>query len=642
MLIVTICSPYLFTFFDSIFKSLFGNKPWPTLRILILVLIIETAHSFGISIFVFRVLPKLDVARAILMMNAVCTVPGMLKLLLSKNNVSTMKRLIIFVMDFFAVLMQCTVFGIVFASKFMSKSAAKHPSPVPPHSGDVDAGGASETLAPPSATDSVFDSLVGGDRVRRQISDYLLNQTVSALSTVATLNRTFHKRSLLASSAEFDNLFDNPSSGGSGGGGSNILNAGNVGVMGGKYNNSMNFNIEDILASFQIEWELPIALMLVSLAWWENFIDRDIKCGSYKLVNMKLLKENIIATRCKTNFISSMWKIIVTLVFAYIFYPGIFNTSKVFRTPDEPVENRFKFANDMGMWGFGGANNFMNPAAPNVPFGQLPPPPPPPMPLSKRSISDLFDINMNANETNKSLSATTMTTSSSHSSVNMNHNFTTVLMATAFLLNNQSEMTSNFSERWNHSNLMGAPLAYVANNNNIDRQVGLQAFTAAQMLLPSMSTIPNIINLKPPGNGPGGPGDFMGMPPDENQQHEVTFKDRWLTYLFPMILQVLSSGLCYYTGRLACKLCMQRIGFALPLTLVTPVTLSVALVICKWFPDSSVFQPDFVYWTCHEGYQTGSFKWQVICGLGLWWLSQLWIGGHVWFGKGQRLAFTER
>jgi chitin synthase len=87
---------------------------------------------------------------------------------------------------------------------------------------------------------------------------------------------------------------------------------------------------------------------------------------------------------------------------------------------------------------------------------------------------------------------------------------------------------------------------------------------------------------------------------------------------------------------------MQRLGFALPLTLVTPVILAISLVLCKWFPESTVFQEDFVYWTCHEGYEHGSFKWQVICGLGLWWLSQLWIGGHIWFGKGQRLAFTDR
>lgn len=46
MLIVTICAPYLFTFFDSIFKSLFGNKPWPTLKILFFV-------SFSLCVLYF-------------------------------------------------------------------------------------------------------------------------------------------------------------------------------------------------------------------------------------------------------------------------------------------------------------------------------------------------------------------------------------------------------------------------------------------------------------------------------------------------------------------------------------------------------------------------------------------------------------
>ena len=109
-----------------------------------------------------------------------------------------------------------------------------------------------------------------------------------------------------------------------------------------------------------------------------------------------------------------------------------------------------------------------------------------------------------------------------------------------------------------------------------------------------------------------------------------------------LMTQVISSGVCYYTGRLACKLCMQRLGFALPLMLATPVTLTLALVMCKWAPAARVFHADFLFWTCHEGFERGSFKWQVICGLGLWWLSQLWIGGHIWFGKGQRLAFTDR
>lgn len=579
MLIVCICSPYLFTFFDSIFKSLFGNKPWPTLKILFLVLIFETAHSFGICIFVFRVLPKLDVARAILMMNAVCTVPGLLKLLLSKTHVSIAKRFIIVIIDFAAVLMQCTVFGIVFASKYMFKSSAPSSTGTTNSiDSSFDAGGSVEIQA---TTESIFDSMGNSDtndRFKRQITRFLINQTALFLK-----NQT-SGRSIRAA-GDFDDIFENPT----GIDGTSIATNENHIP---KVNNATAFNFEDILASFQIEWELPIALMLVSLVWWENFVDRDIKCGTYKLVNMKLLKDNIIATRCKTNFISSLWKILVTLLFAYIFHPGIFNTSKIFKTPDDPVENRFKYGGDFGMY------NFMN-QGPNQMGNAFGPLPPPPIPLSKRSVDSADD-----------------------------NNSTALPVFLSFLKENLT----------NHNQSDHEYSGVASNMGGIHRQIQLPAFTALPQLSP-ISTIPNMFNLKLPGGEFGPPDDGQQRPPPPP---EITFKDRWYTYLIPMILQVLCSGLCYYTGRLACKLCMQRLGFALPLTLVTPVTLSIALILCKWFPESASFQPDFVYWTCHEGYQTGSFKWQVICGLGLWWISQLWIGGHVWFGKGQRLAFTER
>ena len=220
------------------------------------------------------------------------------------------------------------------------------------------------------------------ERMKRNLITFILNKTLSATNSV--------HHSLSRRSDDYDDLFDSSS----GGIANNVPSFG----VGSQPNNTMlgNFNIEDILSSFQIEWELPIALMLVSLVWWENFVDRDIKCGSFKLVNMKLLKENIIATRCKTSFISSLWKIMVTLLFAYIFHPGIFNTSKVFSTPEEP--DRFNYGGpgggaDFGVWGMS-PNNFMNQAVNGGGGAFGPMPPPPPMPLSKRSVndSDLVDI----------------------------------------------------------------------------------------------------------------------------------------------------------------------------------------------------------------------------------------------------------
>ena len=509
------------------------------------------------------------------MMNAVCTIPALLKLFLSKTQTSVLKRLIVFIIDFFALLMQCTVFGIVLASKFIFKAAPSQsvsvggsPSSKGTNYGSVDF---SQT------TESIFDMLAASPQRNRR--DNLLNST----NHFNIMNNTFHKRSILGS--DFDDLFENPAAGPP----PSIR----------QLNNTGPFNFEEILASFQIEWELPVALLLVSIAWWENFTDRDIKILSFKLVNMKLLKENIIATRCKTNLITSLWKVLLTLLFAYIFYPGIFNTSKVFKTPDEP-DNRFKFLNNMdGLWGMSPNQlMMMNPnnfggfmQQQNQPGGMLLPPPPP-IPIAKRSLNEIN---------------------------------TTRIISSPFLQLFASSLKSPINE-----SSVAAGIAFQI-NSSIYKQ-NYDGFTPPQLILPSMTTVPNRYNFRPPG--------YDNSP--ESGPEEVTYKDHWITYLFPMMLQIFCSGLCYYTGRLACKLCMQRIGFALPLTLVTPITLSVALIICKWFPETAVFKPDFVYWTCHEGYETGSFKWQIFCGLGLWWASQLWIGGHIWFGKGQRLAFTER
>ena len=511
------------------------------------------------------------------MMNAVCTIPALLKLFLSKTHTSVLKRLIVFIVDFFALLMQCTVFGIVLASKFIFKAPAQTTSSGSP--GFKNPSSVDFSLT----TESIFDMFIGAPNRNRR--DHVLNDTNSHFNVV---NNTFYKRSLLGT--DFDDVFDNPAAPPPFP--KQIANA------------SGPFNFEEILASFQIEWELPVALLLVSIAWWENFTDRDVKILSFKLVNMKLLKDNIIATRCKTNLITSLWKVLLTLLFAYIFYPGIFNTSKVFRTPDEP-DNRLKFLNNMdGLWGMS-PNMMMNPnfgglmQQQNQQVGMMMPPPPP-IPIAKRSIDDANDTTMNIN----------------------NSPFLQLFAAT---IKNMTVL--------NETKIGEYRKAFAVNSNEYKQNY--DGYTAPQLILPSMTTVPNRLNFRPPGmngyeNGP------------ESGPEEVTFKDHWITYLVPMLLQIFCSGLCYYTGRLACKLCMQRIGFALPLTLVTPITLTVALTICKWFPETAILKPEFVYWTCHEGYETGSFKWQIFCGLGLWWASQLWIGGHIWFGKGQRLAFTER
>ncbi|CAF4001820.1 unnamed protein product, partial [Rotaria sp. Silwood2] len=492
MLLAAVCAPYIFTFFESLGKCLFGNKPWPTVKIFTVVFFIETLHSFGIAIFVFHILPKLDAARSLLIMNAVCLVPAFLKLFLTKSNSSIVRRSLLFLMDFFAFAMQCSCVGIALASKFLKSDGPIH-----------------------------------------------IQTTVSALfypastTTIPLLNR--HRRqddSLTGGFGLFTSDINRNNE--------NILLTTPLSNI-----SSIDQNLQTILAGFHIEWELPVALILVSLAWWENFVDRDIKIGGRTIVHMKLLKENILATRSKTSIIITCWKIFVTILFAYIFHHGIFNTSVIFpiNTNNEQIEDPLpKLSSGQNSWAALGFDQ--QPTEGMFPI--LPP-------RERRSIDNI----------------------------------------------------STYIRRIKRQTDNDFPNNFPYDDEKLYSTIG--------------------------GNNIGG-----------NNVDETNPKDRWIFYLTPMILKILSDALCFYMGRLACKLCMQRVCFALPITLVTPLALTILLVMCSIAPKSTVLIENFLFWSCYADYAKESFRWQVICGLVLWWLSELWIGGHIWFGKSQRLAFTER
>lgn len=108
-----------------------------------------------------------------------------------------------------------------------------------------------------------------------------------------------------------------------------------------------------------------------------------------------------------------------------------------------------------------------------------------------------------------------------------------------------------------------------------------------------------------------------------------------------MIIHFFSTGLCYYFSKSACKMQMQRMAFAVPLTLATPVTLAIMIGLCQWKTDQIVFIREIMYWECSESLNTSRITWHIIVGLSLWYLSQLWITSHIWFPENKRLATTE-
>lgn len=280
---------------------------------------------------------------------------------------------------------------------------------------------------------------------------------------------------------------------------------------------------------------------------WENFVDRDIKIGGRTIVHMKLLKENINATRSKTSMIITCWKIFITILFAYLFHHGIFNTSVIFpiNSSGEQIEDPLpKLSSGQNSWASLG---FDQPTVEGM-FPIL-------TPRQRRSID------------NSSFYLTRMKRQSDH------------------------DLPANIP------------------------------FDEETLRLTQ-----------------GGNNHLHGNNPEE----VINPKDRWIFYLAPMIIKIISDALCFYMGRLACKLCMQRVCFALPITLITPLALTILLLMCSVAPKSTVFIENFLFWSCYADYAQESFRWQVVCGLVLWWVSELWIGVHIWFGKGQRLAFTER
>jgi hypothetical protein len=66
------------------------------------------------------------------------------------------------------------------------------------------------------------------------------------------------------------------------------------------------------------------------------------------------------------------------------------------------------------------------------------------------------------------------------------------------------------------------------------------------------------------------------------------------TIYLPLIVNIISSALCYFTSRLACKVLMQSLGFALPLSLTTPVTFTILALISLSAKSETLISKSFI------------------------------------------------
>ena len=158
------------------------------------VFIVEAAHTFGLCMFVFKVLPAYDVIRALLLTSATNIIPSALKLFLTKGGRGVMSV----IADILSLVMQCSVFFLM---------------------------------------------------------------------TVYTTKPTKDGR--------------------------------------------VNNNSSQLL-------ELSASVVLISVRYWENFVDRDVGA-----IAIQSFKQSLRIGRCKTYIFVSLWKILLTLGFAYLLVPQV-------------------------------------------------------------------------------------------------------------------------------------------------------------------------------------------------------------------------------------------------------------------------------------------------------------------------------
>ncbi|CAF4735856.1 unnamed protein product, partial [Rotaria socialis] len=238
MLVGTICVPYVFLFLEALAKSLFRNRRGPVFADLITIFVLESIHTFGVCLLVFRVLPSCDVIRGLLLMNAVCTIPAFCKLTLSKSNSRPMLRFLTLFVDLAAFAAQCSVYFIVTSTQFtafLTKPSGATTTPATP-TGDL------------SASDP-YDSM----------NTAMSNSMKAAADTIEQVQLRFG-------------------------------------------------------------WEAPVALFCVSIVWWENYVDRDIKLGKLN-IPLGTYKRHLQSIRSKANIGASIWKIALTVAFSFLLLP---------------------------------------------------------------------------------------------------------------------------------------------------------------------------------------------------------------------------------------------------------------------------------------------------------------------------------
>ncbi|XP_076101725.1 chitin synthase chs-2-like [Mytilus galloprovincialis] len=224
MLVIVMCSPYICWIFSYSAKSLFGSSAWPSFRMVIVTLFVELLHTFGLSLLVFHILPRMDMARSLLTFCGVSTIPAFFKTigLACDSSIPPVKR--------------CAQ-GLINSLAFIIQLANL----------------AASTLFSTPLTETEKNTLK---------ATVLNNDEI--VHTVSRPPLTFEDR---------------------------------------------------------IMWEIPVALLFISISYWENFVYGNFSIHSFHIPLLEW-KKQMHSVRQRLYIFAGIWKIGWTMVFAVLLFPG--------------------------------------------------------------------------------------------------------------------------------------------------------------------------------------------------------------------------------------------------------------------------------------------------------------------------------
>ena len=351
--------------------------------------------------------------------------------------------------------------------------------------------------------------------------------------------------------------------------------------------------------------ELAASLFLISFRYWENFIDRDIGA-----IGVQSFKQTLRLGRCKTYIFASLWKIALTLAFAYLLVPDMTPIADIFNH----IANESAYDNKTNLLSLVPSSyDLENPA----------------------NVSDLAN-SINIPDYYQDFEP--QYTASYTDDYNR-------IVSRAKRQANGSFLDSDTSDRDEEDDFENIRSDDTDINDYVngggDEDPRLRR--GRNRLRPGSTRRPRTRHRRPrqPTPPPVNPDLFEYDSQTESDTRPI---NKILYRFLPLIVQAASGAICYYFSRVACKLCMQGFSLSLPLTFITPATAAIFCYLCHLEDWQRIMLPNLSigHWTCSEIYLDETFHWQIGCALGLWWLSQLWVCNHMWFSKSERLAKVER